>query len=68
VIVRVNGEPREVDTGATIDAIVGDLLPERPPRGIAVAVDAEVVPRTAWEETVLAPGANVEVLTAIQGG
>jgi sulfur carrier protein len=37
-------------------------------RGVAVAVDAEVVPRGAWASTPLAEGAEVEVLTAIQGG
>jgi sulfur carrier protein len=37
-------------------------------RGVAVAVDAEVVPRGAWATTPLPEGAQVEVLTAIQGG
>ncbi|MGB2710485.1 MAG: sulfur carrier protein ThiS, partial [Conexibacter sp.] len=37
-------------------------------RGVAVAVDREVVRRSAWETTELAPGAQVEVVTAIQGG
>ena len=37
-------------------------------RGVAVAVDAEVVPRGEWEGVALKSGARVEVLTAIQGG
>ena len=37
-------------------------------RGVAVAVDAEVVPRGAWTVTELHDGARVEVLRAIQGG
>ena len=37
-------------------------------RGVAVAVDAEVVPRGQWETTELDEGARVEVLRAIQGG
>ena len=37
-------------------------------RGVAVAVDAEVVPRGEWETTKLDDGARVEVLRAIQGG
>ena len=37
-------------------------------RGVAVAVDAEVVPRTEWETHELTEGARVEVLRAIQGG
>ena len=37
-------------------------------RGVAVAVDGEVVPRAEWESRALADGARVEVLTAMQGG
>ena len=37
-------------------------------RGVAVAVDAEVVPRGEWDTTELDDGARVEVLRAIQGG
>jgi sulfur carrier protein len=37
-------------------------------RGVAVAVDAEVVPRTQWGTHELTEGAQVEVLRAIQGG
>ncbi|MCM4079819.1 sulfur carrier protein ThiS [Paractinoplanes hotanensis] len=37
-------------------------------RGVAVAVNGEVVPRSTWEATALAEGDSVEVLTAAQGG
>jgi thiamine biosynthesis protein ThiS len=33
-----------------------------------VAVDDEVVPRSAWESFALQADARVEVLTAMQGG
>src|ERR1700753_2770750 len=39
-----------------------------PARGVAVALDGEVVPRSEWESTALRDGAAVEVLAAIQGG
>ena len=41
---------------------------ELPDRGVAVAVDAEVVPRGEWPAHELSEGARVEVLRAIQGG
>jgi sulfur carrier protein len=68
VNVLVNGERRRLPDGATIAALLEqlDLNPGR--RGVAVAVDAEVVPRSGWPETELTDGARVEVLTAIQGG
>ncbi len=37
-------------------------------RGLAVAVNAEVVPRSAWSQYVLREGDKVEILGASQGG
>ena len=64
--VLVNGEATELDAGATVESVLASL--ELPDRGIAVAVDAEVVPRGEWPEHELSEGARVEVLRAIQGG
>jgi sulfur carrier protein len=64
--VIVNGEPTELAPGATVDTVLVAL--ELPDRGVAVAVDAEVVPRGQWREHELSEGARVEVLRAIQGG
>jgi len=66
--VRVNGEPREFSDGATVRDVVALLDLPAEARGVAVAVDAEVVPRGSWGDTEIADGARVEVLTAIQGG
>jgi sulfur carrier protein len=62
----VNGEPSGVAPGATVAALLEAL--DVPSRGVAVAVDAEVVPRSAWETFAVADGARVEVLIAVQGG
>lgn len=37
-------------------------------RGVAVALDGEVVTRSRWSETELRDGCMVEVVAAIQGG
>jgi sulfur carrier protein len=66
--VTVNGEPRDVAPGTTVAALVDELGLPAGRRGIAVAVDAEVVPRGRWSETEVDDGADVEVLVAIQGG
>ena len=66
-MIFVNGEPRDRD-GATIAELLADLGVEDRARGVAVAVDGEVVPRSEWESTELSDGARVEVLTAAQGG
>ena len=64
--VVVNGRPTELEVGATVEAVLASL--ELPDRGVAVAVDAEVVPRGEWPAHELSEGARVEVLRAIQGG
>ena len=64
--VTLNGEPMELRDGSTVAALLADL--GAPARGIAVAVDAQVVPKSQWETTPLVEGARVEVLTAAQGG
>jgi sulfur carrier protein len=67
-VIRLNGHESEVQPGETIAGLLRrlDLSPEA--RGIAVAVDGEVVPRAGWETYALSDEARVEVLTAIQGG
>jgi sulfur carrier protein len=64
--VTVNGERREVPAEATVADLVA--LVGAPRRGVAVAVDGEVVRRGAWDSTLVHDGASVEVLAAIQGG
>ena len=66
--VHLNGEPHKLDDGATVATVVEALGAERARRGVAVAVEAEVVPRAQWERRELRDGERVEVLTAIQGG
>ncbi|HMJ33226.1 MAG TPA: sulfur carrier protein ThiS [Baekduia sp.] len=65
-MIIINGEPSDLAPGATLSELLDHL--GAPDRGVAVAVDAEVVPRGAWGTFALADGARVEVLTAVQGG
>jgi sulfur carrier protein len=68
VQVFVNGERHQLRSGATVADVV-ELLPGVPGgRGVAVAVDGEVVRRGAWASTELASGSRVEVVVAVQGG
>jgi sulfur carrier protein len=66
--VTVNGEPRELVPGTTVAELLDALDVPAGRRGVAVAVDAEVVPRGEWDSTEVPDGARVEVLVAIQGG
>ncbi len=64
----LNGRRSELHTGATVADALAHLGLDRDARGVAVAVDAEVVPRSSWESLVLPADAHVEVLGAMQGG
>lgn len=68
----VNGEPYPLTEPTDVATLVRGLLPNfvanGEPRGVAVAIDDAVLPRSAWEATQIAPGDRVEVVTAVQGG
>ncbi len=68
MIVELNGHDTAVADEATVATVLTTLELDAGARGIAVAVDAEVVPRGEWSTCRLEPGAKVEVVHAVQGG
>jgi sulfur carrier protein len=68
VIIELNGDRVELDEGASVADAVAAAGADSGRRGVAVAVDGEVVPRSGWEGTHLRGGQKVEVVEAIQGG
>ena len=67
-MIVLNGRARELPAPPTLAAALAELDVAADARGVAVAVDGEVVPRARWHEVELTEGARVEVLTAMQGG
>jgi thiamine biosynthesis protein ThiS len=64
--IEVNGEPRDVPEGASVAdllSLIGLAAPK-----IAVERNLEIVPRSAWTATRLAPGDRLEVVHFIGGG
>jgi sulfur carrier protein len=64
----VNGEARELADGTTVAQLVESLGDGSGGRGMAVALDGQVVRRGEWPETRLRNGARVEIVVAVQGG
>ena len=64
----VNGEPFEVAAGSTIADLVARVTEDVEPKGVAVAVDRCVIPRSEWASTPACAGSLVEVVTAAAGG
>jgi sulfur carrier protein len=68
VTVIVNGRPSEIDPGQTVAGLLAALGHPPGGPGIAVALNGEVVPRSAWAATPLGDHDRLEVLGASQGG
>ena len=66
VSTTVNGAAHHVAPGTTVADLVASMCPS--PRGVAVAVNGEIVPKSAWGDTGMAPGDAVEIVTAAAGG
>jgi sulfur carrier protein len=67
-MVLLNGERRDLGSEATVREAVTASGAPREGRGVAVALDGEVVPRGLWDEVPLREGQRVEVVQAVQGG
>jgi sulfur carrier protein len=67
-MIVLNGERSDLHEGASVAVAVARVGLAPDARGVAVAVDGEVVPRAQWESFALGADARVEVLTAMQGG
>jgi len=63
-VITVNGVEKSLL--GSVAELVATVTPEQ--RGVAVAVNGEVVPRGEWAVRSLADGDTVEILTAAQGG
>lgn len=67
-MIVLNGEAHDDGAGEPVTAILQRLGLDADARGVAVAIDGEVVPRAGWATVRVPEGAHVEVLTAMQGG
>lgn len=64
--ILVNGEPRAIEPGTTVLALLQQLALD--PRHVAVERNLEIVPRTQWSETMIGDGDRLEVVTFVGGG
>ena len=66
--IRVNGEEKTVRPNLNVHDLLIALELNPTQSGIAVAVDREVIPKTAWQSTELCENSEVEIIRAVQGG
>jgi len=63
---QINGEVASLESGSTIAELVEAHCHSK--RGVAVAKNGEVVPRSRWTDEIVQDGDSIEVLTAVAGG
>jgi sulfur carrier protein len=63
--VIVNGEHKEI-AAASVDALLSEL--EYEGTHFAIALNFDVLPRSAWAQTSLKNGDEIEIITPRQGG
>ncbi|HZB97055.1 MAG TPA: sulfur carrier protein ThiS [Candidatus Sulfotelmatobacter sp.] len=68
IAVLLNGEASTVQRGTTVAELVRAAVGTTAARGLAVAVNASLVPRGRWEMTTVDDGDRIELLSAAQGG
>jgi len=64
--ILVNGEPRDIPEGTTLDGLIGELgLQDKP---CAAELNQEVVPKASRPSRILSEGDRVELVTLVGGG
>lgn len=64
--ITINGQIREVPEGTTLLSVLETIGLD--PSRVAVELDREIVKQPAWAGTVLAAGAQVEIVQFVGGG
>lgn len=66
--IELNGDGVDLDSGVSVLALLARQGIDSDTKGVAVAVNSEVVPRNRWNGKVLAEGDRVDVIRAVAGG
>jgi len=65
--IQLNGAEREIKVGGLLP-LLQELGYEAEARGVAAAVNDQIVPRGEWATHLLHEGDRVEIVGAVQGG
>ncbi|MDM8568344.1 sulfur carrier protein ThiS [Thiotrichales bacterium HSG1] len=64
--ILLNGKSKQITNGFTVMALIKDLALEN--KRLAVEINQEIVPKSQFEQCILAHGDKVEIIHAIGGG
>jgi sulfur carrier protein len=66
MIVKINGDPREIPDGLTVSTLL-DFLEMRNDR-VAIEYNLNILPRAKWSETEVQPNDSFEIVHFVGGG
>ncbi len=64
--IQVNGEAKQIPPGTTVRQLL-DLLALNPAR-VAIEYNLQILPKSKWEETRVAPSDRLEIVQFVGGG
>ncbi|MEM8886199.1 MAG: sulfur carrier protein ThiS [Planctomycetota bacterium] len=64
--ITLNGTPRQVAPNTTLAELIDEITQDR--TRVAVERNRAIAPRAQWDETVVADGDEIEVVTLVGGG
>jgi len=68
MIVSINGEKKNIAAVDTLEGLLRTVGVTPETKGVAVALNGEVVPRSAWASARVQENDAVEIVYAVQGG
>lgn len=68
--VKINDQIHQLTDSCprSLAGILLSFVPDLKPKGIAVALNNQVVSRSQWAETLVTDGSHILIITATQGG
>lgn len=66
--IKINGEESLLDSKLNISGFIKKQFNGKEPRGIAIAVNSSIIPKSKWDETIINENDEIEIVTAVQGG
>lgn len=66
--IYVNGQEESVEKNITLEEFLKTKRISKEDKGIAIALNDDVISKSEWSSRTLEEGARVEIVRAVQGG
>ena len=66
--IKINGEEKVFEYELSLKELIENELNSAEPKGVAVALNYNIVPKQRWNETKVKENDEIEIVQAVQGG